>query len=144
MRASNRRIENLLSLTLTKAGFGFQQAWGALQQHIPAAYIARVTGASAFLLKSGAPCPEYNHATGPCSGVGYTGLTADSVITKSNHRGGWCCGQAPRPFCYCRNESEFMQLQGGKPQQESFGDLSQSATDKVVFLPLLIVWGNLF
>lgn len=49
-RAPDRGIANLLSLPLTKAGFGFQQTWGALQQYISTAYIAGETVAAVVLL----------------------------------------------------------------------------------------------
>lgn len=87
-RASDR-IANLLSLPLTKAGFGFQQHSCLHCKSVAPAFL---------LIKSGAPCPDHSHAAGPCNGVGCTGLHTDSAVTRNDHRGGRCCGQAPRPL----------------------------------------------
>ena len=62
-RALDRKTAHLLSLPLTKAGFGFQQAWGALQQYISTAYIARVTITSVVLLATPAAQRTVEHIT---------------------------------------------------------------------------------
>lgn len=64
----------------------------------PAAYIARVTGAPAFLLIN-----QVLHALTAAVLQGLAvvwvtqGSTAGGVVTNINHRGRQCCGQAPRP-----------------------------------------------
>lgn len=98
-RASDR-IANLLSLPLTKAGFGLQQAWGTLQRHIHAAYIAREW---LWHLHFSSPNQVPRAlSTALLQGLAVVwvtqGSTADSAVPSTHRRGGQCCGQAPRPL----------------------------------------------
>lgn len=93
-----KRVANLLSLPLTKAGFGFQEVWGGLQQH-------NVTCCLHCQSDSGTCISPHQglHALAAAVLQGLAvvwvtqGSTAGGVVTNTSLRGGQCCGQAPRP-----------------------------------------------
>lgn len=64
--------------------------------------------------------------------------TAGSAVTKTDHRSGRRCGEAPRPLSIVAERRVSSCGYSVEDHSKSRLGMSQSATHKVVFLPLLI------
>lgn len=134
-KASDRRRANL-----TKAGFGFQQAWGALQHHnVTWCLQCQSDCAAAFLLiSSGAACPGSAMGQGPavCGSHRAPQLTLWSLTPIT--------GVADAVAKHQGLLLLWQKWEWGKPQQESFGNMISLPLIK--WCSYLSLWdrGNLF